>query len=91
LTVPPIGATCERGLWCHWQAALQRREAGPVSPDKALELLQREVLEQVGYEATTADQIIEHSARPASTVLATLSALERAGLVVRWAGGYCRV
>jgi DNA processing protein len=48
------------------------------------------LLELVGFELTTVDQLLQVSTRPVAQVLADLSALEMAGLIVRGAGGYIR-
>jgi DNA processing protein len=48
------------------------------------------LLDMVGFELTTVDQLLQVSTRPVAQVLADLSALEMAGLIVRSAGGYIR-
>jgi DNA processing protein len=48
------------------------------------------VLDMVGYEAITADELIQRSPLPVARVLADLSALELAGRIERCAGGYIR-
>jgi DNA processing protein len=48
------------------------------------------MLELVGFELTTVDQLLQVSTRPVAQVLADLSALEMGGLIVRCAGGYIR-
>jgi DNA processing protein len=48
------------------------------------------LLEWVGFELTTVDQLLKVSTKPVAQVLADLSALEMAGLIVRSAGGYIR-
>jgi DNA processing protein len=48
------------------------------------------LLELVGFELTTVDQLLKVSTKPVAQVLADLSALEMAGLIVRCAGGYIR-
>jgi predicted Rossmann fold nucleotide-binding protein DprA/Smf involved in DNA uptake len=49
-----------------------------------------QLLERVGFELTTVDQLLLGSTRPVAQVLADLSALEMAGLIVRGEGGYIR-
>lgn len=48
------------------------------------------LLEFVGFEAITLDELVLRSARPVAQVLGELSALELAGQVARTAGGYIR-
>lgn len=48
------------------------------------------LLDLVGYETVTLDELVQHSARPVAQVLAELSALEMTGQVVRTAGGFVR-
>ncbi|RLA53313.1 MAG: DNA-protecting protein DprA [Gammaproteobacteria bacterium] len=50
----------------------------------------QQVLELVGFELTTVDELVRCSRLPIAQVLSDLSALELAGLVVRSAGGYIR-
>ena len=48
------------------------------------------LLQWVGFEAVTLDQLVQHSSLPVAQVLADLSALELAGRIARCAGGYIR-
>lgn len=50
----------------------------------------RRVLELVGFELITVDELVRCSGLPIAQVLSDLSALELAGLVARSAGGYIR-
>jgi len=50
----------------------------------------QQVLQLVGFEVTSVDQLIRSSGMPAARLLADLSALELAGLIVRDPGGYIR-
>ena len=50
----------------------------------------RQVLELVGFELITVDELVRCSGLPIAQVLSDLSALELAGLVARSAGGYIR-
>jgi len=50
----------------------------------------QQLLDRIGFELTTVDQLLQGSKRPVARVLADLSALEMAGLIVRVAGGYIR-
>ena len=48
------------------------------------------LLDLVGFELTTLDELVQRSARPAAQVLSALSELELAGQIARSAGGYIR-
>jgi predicted Rossmann fold nucleotide-binding protein DprA/Smf involved in DNA uptake len=50
----------------------------------------QQVLELVGFELITVDELVRCSRLPIAQVLSDLSALELAGLVARSAGGYIR-
>ena len=51
---------------------------------------ERWLLQLVGFEAVTLDELVGRSGKPASQVVAALSMLELAGRVARTAGGYIR-
>jgi DNA processing protein len=63
---------------------------GNAEPIEALPGGLQPLLERVGFELTTVDQLLTASTRPVAQVLADLSTLEMAGLIVRCAGGYIR-
>jgi DNA processing protein len=48
------------------------------------------LLDLVGFEMTTLDELVQRSARPVAQVVSALSALELAGQIARSAGGYIR-
>ena len=58
--------------------------------DSELSAEQRAILELVGFEAVSADELVAANAMPVGQVLAALSALEMHGLINRCAGGYIR-
>ena len=60
------------------------------STDGSMSDSQRQLLELVGCEVVSCDELAQCSALPVSRVLAELSALEVAGLISRSSGGYIR-
>jgi DNA processing protein len=58
--------------------------------DSELSAEQRAILELVGFETVTADELVAVNAMPVGQVLAALSVLEMHGLVMQRDGGYIR-
>jgi DNA processing protein len=75
--------------------ALQREligpEVEPAGPPLALSAAETRLLELVGFEAVSVDELVRCSAVGVATVLASLSALELQGRIARCAGGYIRL
>jgi DNA processing protein len=63
---------------------------GEIRHDSELSAGQRAILEQVGFEAASVDELVAVNAMPVGQVLAALSVLEMHGLIKRYAGGYIR-
>ena len=60
----------------------QEQEGGPRNASGLLDL--------VGFEVTTLDQLVQRSCQPVAAVLSELSVLELGGQIARCAGGYIR-
>lgn len=65
-----------------------REAAASTAPD--LSECQQQVLQLVGYESVTVDELSQLSALPVARLMAELSYLELQGVVTRSAGGYIR-
>jgi DNA processing protein len=51
---------------------------------------QRQLLQLLGYEELTVDELAQHSGMPVAAILAELSGMELDGVISRGAGGYIR-
>jgi DNA processing protein len=74
-------------LYALQQELFPGRETPPQEP---LTAAQQQVLEMLGYESTSADQLGSMSDMPVHQLMSELSALELMGLISRCPGGYMR-
>jgi predicted Rossmann fold nucleotide-binding protein DprA/Smf involved in DNA uptake len=65
-------------------------QAGAQAEISKLSECQQQVLQMVGYEAVTLDELVQLSALPVARLTAELSCLELQELITRCAGGYIR-
>ena len=73
-----------------YAAQRELRDSRGTAPREGREPPAEGLLQYMGCDVVTVDELAAHSALPVSLVLAELSSLELAGHIERCAGGYCR-